>query len=241
MPLGGELQRAPRSRGPGAVDFDDDGGVTLATQVHRRLRGDILAGDLAPGTRLRVQAAAERYSAGASPVREALNRLLAEGLVEQRDQRGFIVAPVSLEDLRELVRTRCLVEGLAFGQSIDGRTVEWEEGIVLALHRLTRVRQFVGDKVDPAWEVAHVAFHDALIANCGSRHLRRICAELRDQADRYRNLAAVVFKARDAEAEHRMMATAAIDGRRDEAVERLTTHLRKTLETIERHYAGRKP
>lgn len=234
-----ELQKTRRTRGPlpGESAGNDDGGMTLATMVHRQLREDILAGHLAPDTRLRVQAVAERYNAGTSPVREALNRLLSEGLVEQRDQRGFLVAPVSVEDLRELVRTRCSVEGMAFAQSIDARTVAWEEGIVLALHRLSRVPHFVDDHVNPAWEAPHAAFHDALIANCGSRHLRRICGELRDQADRYRNLASVVFKERLAEAEHQAMASAAIDGRKAEAIDLLTGHLRKTLETVERYYA----
>lgn len=234
-----DLQKARRTRGPatGELAENDDGGVTLATLVHRQLREDILAGHLAPDTRLRVQAVAERYNAGTSPVREALNRLLSEGLVEQRDQRGFIVAPVSLEDLRELVRTRCAVESMAFAQSIDARTVQWEEGIVLAVHRLSRVPHFVDDKINPAWEGPHAAFHDALIANCGSRHLRRICSELRDQADRYRNLASVVYKERMAEAEHQAMARAAIDGHKAEAVDLLTDHLKKTLETVEKYYA----
>ena len=100
-----ELQKTRRTRGPlpGESAGNDDGGMTLATMVHRQLREDILAGHLAPDTRLRVQAVAERYNAGTSPVREALNRLLSEGLVEQRDQRGFLVAPVSVEDLRELL------------------------------------------------------------------------------------------------------------------------------------------
>lgn len=241
MSAGTALQKPRRTREPvrGGTMSVDAGAATLASTVHRRLRQDILAGELAPDTKLRVQAIAERYHAGASPIREALNRLLSEGLVAQRDQRGFVVASVSIEDLRELVGTRCAVEGIAFAQSIEARTVEWEERVVLTLHRLSRMPHFIDGGINPAWEAPHHAFHDALISNCGSKHLRRICAELRDQSDRYRNLASVVFKERQAEAEHQAMAAAAIDGKRSEAVELLTGHLRRTLAVIEQHYVDR--
>ena len=49
----------------------------------------------------------KRYNAGASPLREALNRLSAEGFVEQKDQRGFVVADVNERSLDELIFTRC--------------------------------------------------------------------------------------------------------------------------------------
>src|SRR5215211_2947747 len=112
--------------------------LTTATTVYDRIKDDILSGSLAPSLKLRIEFVCERYGTGASPVREALNRLSQDGLAERRDQRGFYVAPVSLEQLAELVKTRCWLEAIALRESIVHRTAEWEERLVLAFHRLSR-------------------------------------------------------------------------------------------------------
>jgi len=65
---------------------------TLASSVYDRLRGDILSGSLPPGEKLRTEALRSRYEVGNSPIREALNRLSADGLVTREDQKGFRVA-----------------------------------------------------------------------------------------------------------------------------------------------------
>ena len=68
---------------------------TQTDRVHRRLRADIIAGRLAPGTRLAMEQLKTAYGVGLSPLREALSRLSSQGLVEQLSQRGFRVAGVS--------------------------------------------------------------------------------------------------------------------------------------------------
>ncbi|MEO8442629.1 MAG: GntR family transcriptional regulator, partial [Betaproteobacteria bacterium] len=99
--------------------------ATLASTVYDRLRTDILAGELKPGHKLRIEFLGKRYRTGHIPLREALNRLSSDGLVERRDQRGFLVAPVSAADLRELTKTRCLVEGAALRESLAARSAAW--------------------------------------------------------------------------------------------------------------------
>ena len=91
--------------------------TTLASAAYERLRRDIRIGRLAPGEKLRIDALRAIYEIGASPLREALNRLSAEGLVVQEDQRGFRVPPVSIEDLLELTRTRCWLNEIALRES----------------------------------------------------------------------------------------------------------------------------
>ncbi len=215
--------------------------LTIASSVYERLRQDILLGEFAPGLKLRIELVCQRYEAGNSPVREALSRLSAEGLVERRDQRGFFVAGLSLQDLRELVQTRCWLEGLALRESIRRRTVEWEERIVLCSHRLSRTPRSADDRAFRAnaeWERLHRDFHESLIANCGSRWLSRYCVELREQADRYRQLAAAkIYPRRNERDEHRELMTAAIDGRTDDAIALLTEHYRTTQSIVEREGA----
>lgn len=211
--------------------------LTTSSTVYDRIRDDVLAGALAPGLKLRIEFVCERYGIGASPVREALNRLSSEGLVERRDQRGFYVSPVSLGQLDELVKTRCWLEGIALRESIVNRTAAWEEGLVLAFHRLSRTPRSLDPasySFNPEWEERHRDFHHALISHCGSSWLLGFCRDMRDQADRYRRLAAArVYPERQGPDEHRAIMEAAIDGHVDEAVGLLQRHYMKTRTIIE--------
>src|SRR5712672_2028195 len=74
--------------------------------VYQHLRADILACRLRPGVKLQINLLAEDLGVSLSGVREALSKLSAEGLVVAEPQRGFRVAPVSLEDLGDLTMTR---------------------------------------------------------------------------------------------------------------------------------------
>jgi GntR family carbon starvation induced transcriptional regulator len=217
--------------------------VTTATVVYDRIRDDIISGRLAPELKLKVEFVCDRYGAGASPVREALNRLSQDGLVERRDQRGFYVAPVSLEQFAELVKTRCWLEAIALRESIAHRTTDWEERLVLAFHRLSRTKRSLDDAmylVNPEGEDRHRAFHQALIANCGSAWLLGFCREMGDQADRYRKLAAArVYPQRQGPDEHRAILDATIEGDTETAVALLDAHYRKTQRIIEEAFRGR--
>lgn len=211
--------------------------LTNSTTVYDRIREDILTGGLAPGLKLRIEFVCDRYGIGASPVREALNRLSSEGLVERRDQRGFHVSPVSLDRLAELVKTRCWLEAIALRESILNRNDAWEEGLVLAFHRLSRTPRSLDATVyafNPEWEERHREFHHALIANCGSSWLLDFCRDMRDQADRYRRLAAArIYPERQGPDEHREIMDAAIDGDVDRACTLLEQHYRRTRTIVE--------
>ena len=205
---------------------------TLASSVYQQLRDDLLRGALESETKLRVEWVVSRYGAGASPVREALNRLAAEGLLGRHDQRGFFLMPVSATELEELTRTRCWLEERALRESIAHRTAEWEEHLVLALHRLARAeRRLPNDPAtnNPEWEKLHRAFHRALIAACRSHWLVGFCDQLSDQASRYRLISQnAPGMGRDDLGEHRMIAERTLDGDADGAVEALLSHYRLT-------------
>ncbi len=209
---------------------------TLASSVYERLRSDILRGELVPGHKLRIEFVSERYAAGNSPVREALNRLSTDGLVDQRDQRGFCVAQASAEDLVELTRTRCWLEEVGLRESMRMFAHTWEEGVVLALHRLSRIPRSTSPAEyheNTEWERLHRAFHRSLIAGCGSRWLLAFCDQLADQAYRYRQLAVQrVYPKRKEKDEHEAIVQAALARDADRAVALLTEHFRLTAAII---------
>jgi DNA-binding GntR family transcriptional regulator len=206
---------------------------THASSVHDRLRTDILSGRLPPG-RLTIRALGERYGVGQTPLREALNRLAADGLLLAEDQRGFSVPGISAEELEELTRTRCWLEERALRESIAAATEAWEESLLLAGHRLSRTPRGLEDGVlNPVWEERHRAFHERLIGNCGSRWLVGFCRQLTDRHQRYRHLAAGRARGeRDVDAEHRAILDAALRRDADAAVALLTAHYQRTASVI---------
>ena len=129
-----------RRRGRPSLGTLDRGATTVASELVKQLRADIIRGELAPAQKLRVDFVCTRYSVGSSPAREALSQLSAEGLVTRHDQRHFIfVAEITLDNLVELIKTRQWLEERALRESIANRTEAWEEEIVLSFHRLMRV------------------------------------------------------------------------------------------------------
>ncbi|MPZ35040.1 MAG: GntR family transcriptional regulator [Rhodospirillales bacterium] len=212
---------------------------TLASTVYEQLRREIVSARLAPGEKLRIEALRARYGVGGSPVREALNRLSAEGLVWQQDQKGFRVSPVSEEELLELTRTRCWINEIALRESIQHGDAAWEEAIILAFHRLSRTPTRLEDgsgMLDPVWEQQHRAFHASLIAACRSRWLLNFAEMLFDCADRYRHLSGKVIPRtpRNVVEEHRAILEATINHKADQAIALLNAHLSKTAELVQR-------
>lgn len=196
--------------------------TTLATQIQYRLREALLSGRLPPGARLKVQALAAEYGVGSAPVREALSTLSAEGLVVRLEQRGFRAAEASLTEFEEVLRTRIWTEGLALREAIRAGDEAWEEALVLARHRLARL-----ERAEPAWEIRHVEFHEALLAACPSRPLLEFLGQMRDRAARFRAIASA-RAGRDVTAEHDAIATAALARDEARAAALLEEHYRRT-------------
>jgi len=209
---------------------------TQASTVYDRLQADILSGELAPGRKLRLKELIEIYNTGNSPLREALNRLSANGMVVREENRGFRVPPASTAELNELTRTRCWLEEIALRESIVYGDVAWEERIVLAYHWLNRAAQSTDAEArhtSPEWEEHHREFHMALISACNSNILIDFCSQLQKRTFRYRNLSEVVaYRDRHELEEHRELQEAALNRDADRAVKLLTKHYTVTSEIV---------
>jgi len=209
---------------------------TQASNVYDRLQADILSGELKPGKKLRLKELIEIYATGNSPIREALNRLSANGMVVREENRGFRVPAASTDELNELTRTRCWLEEIALRESIANGDTAWEERIVLAFHWLSRAAQSTDAEArhtSPEWEEHHREFHMALISACNSNILIDFCSQLQKRTFRYRNLAEVVaYRDRHELEEHRDLQEAALNRDADHAVEMLNKHYTVTSEIV---------
>lgn len=174
----------------------------LGEAAYRRIRDDIVLGRLAPGRKLGLEGLRQICGAGISTLREALNRLAAEGLVVAEDQRGFAVAPVSTAELHEVAALRLLLECDAIERAFAAGDLDWEGQVVGAHHKLATVerRLLAGGTADAAlWQRCDREFHHALIAACGSTVLLATCAAAHDRCLRYQMVAAVFRSAVAAE------------------------------------------
>lgn len=210
--------------------------LTISQDVYRRLRSDLLSCRLAPGEKLKIEELCQRFSAGSSAVREALSRLASDGFVVMEPQRGFRVMTVSFDELRDLTNTRCQIEGLCIRDAIAHGDVEWEAGLITALHRLSRLPMRAEEdpqRYSDAFAVAHTKFHEAVVAACGSPYLLKMREFLYFQHERYRWLSMPLAKVeRNLHAEHTSIADAALARDADRAVQMMTDHLQRTAHII---------
>ena len=204
----------------------------VGASTYQRIKRDIIFGELAPGSKLKLDGLRERYQASMSTLRETLNRLASEGFVDALDQRGFFVTPVSREDLIEIANLRVLLECHALRLSIANGDTDWEGNLVAAHHKLHLMEQkmLVGDDSQKEdWKRYDWEFHLALIEACGSQNLLSLHSVLYDKYLRYQMLV-LTYRGEEAVEEHRKVFEAALAGDIDIAAETLKTHIDKGLE-----------
>jgi GntR family carbon starvation induced transcriptional regulator len=214
--------------------------ATLSTTLAERLRSAIMRGELVPGSKLVLDRIRASYGVSLSPLREALWRLESEGLVQAEDQRGYRVAPVSADNLTEVIRLRVELESMAAREAVLHGDAAWEGRILSALHQLNRSRRGQRSAEEQEeWEQRHRAFHAELISACRMPMLQQFCETLHDQSDRYRRIFLKDHEPdRDVPAEHAAIADAMIGRRAEDAARMLRDHIERTGRNIQTALRG---
>jgi GntR family transcriptional regulator, carbon starvation induced regulator len=214
----------------GKPDAGTLAGPTLSSTLTERVRESIMRGDFMPGMKLHLNNMRSNFGVSLSPLREALCRLESEGLVEIEDQRGYRVAAVSPDNLKEVIRLRVELEGMALREAIRHGDLAWESQILAALHRLNATKRHSrSPEEQEQWERVHREFHAELISACRMPMLQQFCSMLHDQGDRYRRIFLKAHKPdRDVPAEHTAIASAVIARQADSAVKLMRDHIERT-------------
>ncbi|HWF01384.1 MAG TPA: FCD domain-containing protein [Caulobacteraceae bacterium] len=214
-------------------DGDPRPNRSQASHAYEKIRLDILAGRSAPGERLKILDLAQALAVSPGAVREALSRLVPEGLAVAQDQKGFVVAPLSIEDLMDLTEIRCDIEAAALRRAVLRGDDKWEAGILASAHRLSKSQKAADAGLPaPDWVERHEEFHASFVAGCGSRRLQALHAQLHEQSERYRRLSTRLDAGRDVPGEHQALVDAALDRDADGLVELMTRHIRTTTDLI---------
>jgi GntR family transcriptional regulator, carbon starvation induced regulator len=208
---------------------------TLGGQVYEQVRAAILSGELKPGQRLRISDLSAQHEVSLNVVREALNRLTGEQLVQAMPQIGFAVTDLSLDDLADLVRVRVAIESTALRWSIQQGDMTWESNVVAAHYRLVNTPETSPDndsgRPSHDWLRAHSDFHTVVLSGGASPRMQDITRSLQDAAELYRRWS-LPLAARDLPGEHGEIMRATLDRDVDRAVAALTAHIECTLNTL---------
>lgn len=223
---------------PSPGDEPETAQLTRSEHAYRILRRSILTTQIAPGEKLKIESLQRKHTLSSSPLREALNRLSAEGLVQADDHRGFRAAAISVSDLNDITNFRLVLECAALRQSIEHGDHDWEGEIVASLHRLERTEGSAQDAsivISEQWTERHKQFHVALIAGCPSQRLISACAAQFDQTERYRRLSLRSRTVRrDTRGEHRALMEATLARDAEKAAGLLHIHISETAKNVAR-------
>jgi DNA-binding GntR family transcriptional regulator len=207
----------------------------LSQRVYGLIRNDIMRGAVGPGASLRPQELATSHGVSLAVVREALVRLVGDGLVDRLPNRGFAVPAYTDRRWRELGETRLVLEPAMLRMAIERGDVAWESRVRAEHHRLLRTPAFeAGDDThySESWATAHHAFHRALLEGCGNEVLLDTFDRLWIAIELGRRWAGRHGPLRDHVAEHRALEEAVLARDADLAVVILVDHLSQTAAAL---------
>lgn len=194
---------------------------SLRERIVTRLRDAIIAGDLAPTTRLMEPELARWLGVSRTPLREAIRHLEAEGLLTTIPRVGTFVSEVNARDVEDTYAIRAVLEGLAARLAAMNPDPTKAATLAAILAELARKTS--------DYRVYHEAagrFHDAIFALSGNQRLQKLYWLLTHQITRFRTLSLAVPRRPEVSyREHRRIATAILRGRRAEAEQLMRAHV----------------
>ena len=212
--------------------------VSTVDAVADQLRRELLHGTIVPGARILPNELATRFSVSHIPVREALRRLEAEGLVVTSPQRATYAADIGLDDMAGIYELRRILEGELAWRSARVRTAEDTGRVRDAWESLTGE-----DPYSDPFFAAHREFHWKLMAPAASSVTRRVLDPIWLGVDRYVAVASAQAgsiltgnRLEETMQEHRGLVEAFEEGDADELRSRLATHLTRTEDRLRENY-----
>jgi DNA-binding GntR family transcriptional regulator len=218
------------------MDTDPSTGLytarTRAEQVHQSLRDDVLNGRITPRTRLAEEPLARQHSVSRTPVREALTRLQADGLIERRDGAFFVVVP-NLDELKDLYELRVTLELRGITRAIESPAIRHDpQTLTTELDKWYELRASP-PAPDPNFVVLDERFHGELSRASGNPALTEALVAVNQKIRRVRMYD---FLSEDrihaTIAEHIEIVELTLAGKLDEAYVALYEHIGASMDVV---------
>jgi DNA-binding GntR family transcriptional regulator len=211
-----------------AVAFDN---LTLSQRVYEHLRDEILADRLLPGTELSEVALSRELAISRGPIREAMSRLSAEGLITMRPRRRAEVRSLTPQELIDAYQVREALEVMAVRLAIPRVT----EADLARLDELTdRMAAHVADGAVREFFATSASFHELLGELSGNPKLQEVYRRLEGEIGRFRNrMPALRDSMDDSLTEHRAILAAIRLRDADRAAALTADHIRMRAEQLQ--------
>lgn len=208
---------------------------SLQAQTYEILRRSIIQNELKPGERLATGALAERLGISRSPVREALHRLLQDGLVEARERSGMYVASVSLKEVDDVFRIRGALEGLTASLASERGTDDEFDRLQSILDQM-RSHASAAEAAEVVQEADR--FHETVLVAAKAPRLETQLGQIHQRMTYFRNLSLrVPGRAAEAVREHQALLMPIRARKADEAERIMREHINKARLVVVRTLA----
>jgi len=206
--------------------------TTKAEAVYQELRSRILDGSIEPASTLNQEVLAARLGLSITPLREALRRLEAEGLVRLEAHRTMTIAPLTRRELNELYAVRLQLD--PFAASLTAQLAP--DAKLAEIERLARQRV---ERTPRALLQHNRTFHHAIYSSRANLGLIGVLDQLWNRTDRYRLIVLQNrIQERAAEEEHREIAVALLRREAKRVADLVSRHVEKTQRLIEQLAEG---
>jgi DNA-binding GntR family transcriptional regulator len=200
----------------------------LPSVIYQQLHADIVSGVLPSGRPLRQEELARRFKVSRVPLREALTRLEAEGLIEQRPRRGYAVAELDTSAIVDVFELRMVIEQHAGAVAARARNQMDISAVGELLERMHGLDDSLADYAHQ-WTTLNYQFHQRIIASSHRRTLARVANNLRDSVEPYVNIEVSMTRSfESSELEHREIFEAFKAGDADGLAELSRRHVEST-------------
>ena len=157
--------------------------LPLSAEILATLSREVLAGDIAPGSKLDEEALCKRFSASRTPIREAVRQLAAQGVVEIRPRQGAFVVQLTVESLAEMFEHMGFLEAAC--AELAAKRHSAQDRVALAESHAACVR--AADGADPdGFYAANTRFHECVYRASHNHYLAAQTIELRNRLEAYR-------------------------------------------------------
>ncbi|WP_068088776.1 GntR family transcriptional regulator [Polycladidibacter stylochi] len=163
-------------------------GASLIDIAYSKLRTSILIAELKPGQKLRIREMCNAFDIGPTPMREALSRLVAEGLVATQSHRGFYLPELTVTDAHDILDQRCLLQAAALRLAMMQNDPEWREEVRIAYQELLKIEdlwQMSRRNFWSEWLQMNRRFHKTMISGSNSVWQKKFLGILLDQCEKY--------------------------------------------------------
>ena len=203
----------------------------LSQKVYHVLKNAIVRGDLAPNSKLILTEIAKSLGVSNTPIREAINKLVSEGLIKIIPNKGILVKEINIDDFQEILQVRAFLDGLIAKIASEKITDEEIDEMMGVIHEM----EYTVKKDDRLnYNDLDIQFHDFLLNITGNNKLKEIYNNLINQSNRFR-LRTLKIPDRMGKSlkEHREIAFKIKERNPDEANRVSQEHIESILRSIE--------